>query len=113
MVLLTECGTNIDQISVLFDGYSFQSTNGPEQFLHSLKASENDVFRGHRKREEKFCIGWNESWLESSYSIEFEKRLGQQQQQAAIDSFVYSEALHWQKTCHKIYRWCRHVNNGK
>ena len=29
--LLTECGTNINQISVLFDGYTVESTKGPEQ----------------------------------------------------------------------------------
>ena len=29
--LLTECGTNIDQISVLFDGYTVESTERPEQ----------------------------------------------------------------------------------
>ena len=29
--LLTGCGTNIDQISVLFDGYTVESTERPEQ----------------------------------------------------------------------------------
>ena len=29
--LWIECGTNINQISVLFDGYTVESTKGPEQ----------------------------------------------------------------------------------
>ena len=40
--LLTECGTNINQISVLFDGYTAESTkarnrNVGTRILHQLK----------------------------------------------------------------------------
>ena len=36
IVLLTECGTNVDQISVPFDGCIVESAKGPEQFLYPL-----------------------------------------------------------------------------
>ena len=29
--MLTECGANVEQISILFDGYTGQSTKDPEQ----------------------------------------------------------------------------------
>ena len=45
IVLLTECGTNVDQISVLFDGYIVESTKGPEQFLYLQKASKKQYFQ--------------------------------------------------------------------
>ena len=45
IVLLTECGTNVDQISVLFDGYIVEATKGPEQFLYPQKASKKQYFQ--------------------------------------------------------------------